>query len=189
MRWESLNKRSPAASGRHALYNRRTTVWKCLDCRTDHVKAQELKDGEPRDRTVAATINRRGDVTIINTRGSVVVPERPEQCERCKSANIHKFDSLAESRHANELLMLNDRGMIGELEFHPRYVVDYLSATLEGNHGQITYTPDGRYRDMEGRLVIYDVKPKNSPGLDKDFTLRRKIIETAYGIEIKIVRR
>lgn len=158
--------------GRRELQNRRVTVWLCLRCCFEHRKPTKV---------AAAACSGRGP-------GFIRVAARPKVCEACRSASIEKFDSLAEAAHAALLMRLQASGAVDQLRFHPRLDVRVPAACAAGVESSVSYTADGTYLERDGRRVVYDVKAKGAP-LEKDFALRRRIVQAAFGIEIQIVRR
>ena len=170
-RWTALAGKPAASSpSRHDLQNRRMTVWQCAGCGFRHIK--------PAKAATAAGIGP----------GFVCVDKRPKVCGSCASPEIVKFDSKAEAGYAAQLLMLQRAGVISGLHFHPVIVVPIPQAAPGGTWNIVKYTADGSYTERDGRRVVYDVKAKGAP-LERDFVLRRRIVEAAHGIKIEIVRR
>lgn len=160
-----------ARPGRHDLQNRRVTVWLCLRCGFQHRKPAKG----------AAAMSDRGP-------GFCRVAARPAVCEACRTPAVEKFDSLAESAHAALLMGLQLAGGISRLAFHPTLQARVPPAVAGGVESTVAYTADGTYLERDGRRVVYDVKAKGAP-LERDFVLRRRIVEAAFGVKIEIVRR
>ena len=92
------------------------------------------------------------------------------------------FDSLAEHKRYGELCLLKKAGaIIGTLEVHPAYSIDWNSK--EDKH-ICTVILDFRYRDKKGRLHVEDVKGQDN-ALSR---LKRKLVEAAHGITVEIVQ-
>ncbi len=65
-----------------------------------------------------------------------------------------KFDSMAEAKRYHYLNLSEMAGIISNLECHPKY-------PLKVNNQLITtYSPDFRYQDKHGNLIVEDVKGK-----------------------------
>ena len=92
------------------------------------------------------------------------------------------FDSKAEARRWMELRLLEKAGEIFELEPHPKYPI--VIKNRSGRNVLIcTYEGDFRYREgPNGLLRIEDVKSK--PTRTAVYRLKKKLVETIYGIEI-----
>lgn len=91
------------------------------------------------------------------------------------------FDSKAEAQRYAQHKNAVRAGYITDLELQPRY--DFV---LNGKH-VFTYRADFRYTLVRtGQRVIEDVKSTGTQK-DRDFHLRKKLIELAHGIEIKVV--
>ena len=85
------------------------------------------------------------------------------------------FDSKAEARRADDLVLLERAGEISELEFQPRWVLSRKPL--------VSYRADFRYKD-NGRTVVEDVK-----GKDTDASrVRRAWLKQLHGIEVEIIR-
>jgi len=89
--------------------------------------------------------------------------------------------STAESRRCDELQLMEQAGLIRDLEAHPqrRYRLD-----VNGVH-VCDYLADFTYYDVErGRPVVEDVK-----GHQTDVSkLKLKLMEACHGIAVEIVR-
>lgn len=157
-------------ASRHALQNMRATVWQCLRCGTRHVKPTKA----------AAPSGSRP--------GVVQVDKRPNACQHCASPEIVKFDSRVEADYAAHLRMLQRVKVISGLAFHPVLSADVPPAAPAGVPCVVKYTADGTYLARDGTRVYYDVKAKGAP-LEKDFSLRRRIVQAAHGLKIEIVRK
>lgn len=91
------------------------------------------------------------------------------------------FDSRAEFRRYQELRLLLSAGEISEIEVHPDYDVVINGVKV------CRYKADFRYREY-GKLVVEDVKSKGTR-LERDWRLKKRLIEAVHGIEIKEVIR
>ncbi len=89
-----------------------------------------------------------------------------------------RFASKAEANRYMELRLLEDAGVIHNLETHPKY-------TLSVNNMFIcTYTADFRYEE-NGEVIVEDVKSK--PTMTYSYKLKRKLMKAIYDIDIKEV--
>ncbi len=87
------------------------------------------------------------------------------------------FDSHAEGFRYMELLSMQQRGEISDLEAHPTY-------QFEANGKHIgTYTPDYRYQ-QDGALVVEELKNKGNR-MDTAYRLRLKLMWAFHGIKVK----
>lgn len=85
------------------------------------------------------------------------------------------FDSGAEARRYQELLLMQRSGMIWDIAVHPVYPLE-----VDGLH--ITnYEADFRYRLRDGnQIVVEDVK-----GVKTDvYRIKRRLMKVCYGIDI-----
>lgn len=100
-----------------------------------------------------------------------------------------KFDSLKESLRYWELKLLQQAGVIRDLELQPRYDV------VVNGHKICYYKADFRYFDIEkGAEVVEDVKamPKTAKGQKafkgtpawRMYRLKKKLVEALYPIKI-----
>ena len=90
-----------------------------------------------------------------------------------------KFHSKAEANRYTVLTLLESTGRIKNLVLQPRF--DYI----EKNKLIFYYKADFKYFDMrENRTVIEDVKGVETPV----FVLKKKLIESRYGIEIELIK-
>ncbi len=102
------------------------------------------------------------------------------------------FDSVAEHDRYLELRVLEEQGIISELECQPRYEILPKQETPPGeqNFRPVIYTPDFRYRDSRrgGETVVEEVKSEYSRH-EKDYVIRRKLIYYTMGVYVKEVIR
>ena len=68
-----------------------------------------------------------------------------------------KFDSIAESKRAIDLSLLQRAGVISELTFQPDFILQAAFRRKGVTHRQIKYISDFRYIE-NGKTVIEDVK-------------------------------
>lgn len=95
-----------------------------------------------------------------------------------------RFDSQAEMRRWNELVLLERAGAIRELRFHPRFRLTEPFTTAGGERvGAITYEADFGYVEGE-RTVVEDTK-----GVWTEvFRIKRKLFLARYvGVELRVV--
>lgn len=106
-----------------------------------------------------------------------------EKQRRSKYGNVvteldgRKFDSKAEAARYADLKLLHRAGRITELICQPEYPITVNGITVA------RYIADFEYRDIEGKLVIEDVK---SPVTAKNpcYRLKRKLVEVIHQITI-----
>ena len=87
-----------------------------------------------------------------------------------------KFDSIKEMNRGIELITMERTGLISELEFKKRYLLQEKLKDERAMH----YTPDSFYKDNEiGRFVVEDVKSEDT--IKKtDYIMRRKLMKFKY---------
>ncbi len=89
------------------------------------------------------------------------------------------FDSILESREAKKLMHLEKAGLISDLIFHPKFVLQesFKVFTTKSKNGKgtqqtISYTPDMKYVDnRSGENVCIEVKGYATA----DYRLRRRM--------------
>jgi phosphate-selective porin len=99
--------------------------------------------------------------------------------------NGFQFDSKAEMNYYIRAYFLQKAGLIKSIELQPRF--DY-TINYEANGKKYTkkafYKADFRIEYYDGNVEIVDVK-----GFETNiFKAKKKIIESLYGIKIKIVK-
>lgn len=95
-----------------------------------------------------------------------------------KVVNGKTCDSKLEARHYAKLLMLESKGAIQDLKFHPRYPVEVNGKKVCTVVLDFEYLMDGKkhYIDSKG---IYTSESK----------LRHKLLEAIYDIKVEIWRK
>jgi len=98
---------------------------------------------------------------------------------RCSQNVMHQ--STAEARRCNELHLMQQGGLIQELEAHPQPRFD-----LEVNGVKVCkYLADFQYVDAEtGQTIVEDVKGWRT----EVYKLKRKLMLACHGIEVEEVR-
>lgn len=91
-----------------------------------------------------------------------------------------RFQSKAEARRYDELVLLEKAGAIRELERQPAFPI-----RVTGRDQKLrivcVYVADFRYREgLAGILTVEDVKGVRTPV----YKLKKKLVEAQYGIEI-----
>jgi len=114
---------------------------------------------------------------------------KPKICKGCGDGEFHYFASVGEANKWAELKLMEDHGMITELETHPPFRVYPVPGGLsieKNGKALFTYSADFRYRDKAGKIVILDYKgsPKHVTGL---FERNKLIIESMFQVEIRVV--
>lgn len=109
----------------------------------------------------------------------------PSQCRDC-SWPLVRFPTRIEHERACELMMLQKRGKIDQLKFHPKFDLKVNDQTV------CTWTADSQYLDeLSGKMVVEDVKPAGKY-IDKMSALKIKLFDAIYrvhGLRITIHRR
>lgn len=104
-----------------------------------------------------------------------------------KAVEYHgiKFASLKERNRFKELEMLNETGIIANLEAHPVFMLNGANGQpLRGENGrQLRYTADFRYVDVAtGKTVVEDVKSRATK--TQVYSMRKALVQNQYGIKI-----
>lgn len=86
------------------------------------------------------------------------------------------FDSRDEMIRYSELDLEQRAGVISELELQVPYAI-VMNGHLCG-----TYFADFRYKGVDGRIFIEDVKSKGTR--TREYRLKKKLVEAQYGIRI-----
>ncbi len=87
------------------------------------------------------------------------------------------FDSLAEGRRYQELKLLLASREITALDIHPCYPLTVNGVAVS------RYTPDFRYRERDGALVVEDVKGGKATKT-RDYVMRKKLMLALYDITV-----
>ena len=101
----------------------------------------------------------------------------------CGGQEFHYFPSKKEARRYAQLRLLERQGIISELELQPKYPITALD-TRACAFKAFEYRADFRYM-RDGVRVVEDVKAWETP----IFNLKKRIVERAYHITIKLVTR
>ena len=97
------------------------------------------------------------------------------------SEDGYRFLSQLEHRHYLELKLRSRAGDIQDLEVHPRYPIIWPASGAKICVVEL----DFRYLDSRGTLHIVDTKG-HTTALG---SLKKKLVEAAYGIVVEIVKR
>lgn len=93
-----------------------------------------------------------------------------------------KFDSQAEARRYDELMILLRTGQIQNLKLQPEFTITEAFTSTNGNHCRaMRYRADFSYT-RNGELVVEDVKSKATK--TQTYRNKKKAILDKYGIEI-----
>jgi hypothetical protein len=118
---------------------------------------------------------------------------KPVVCRGCGSDAFFHFDSVGEANKYAELAMMQNYGLISELELQvpfPLYfdVINGIPVLTTKKRGKPhrTYFADFVYCDEKGKKVILDYKGDVGHVTDV-FKLKRKDVEKLYQVEIKLV--
>lgn len=118
---------------------------------------------------------------------------RPKYNARKTIVNGITFDSKKEAMHYYELLKMQDRGEITELQRQVKFVlinaqkepdsVGPKGGVIKGKtiEREVAYIADFTYRDVNGNLVVEDTKGFRTP----DYVIKRKLMLERHGIRIK----
>jgi hypothetical protein len=96
--------------------------------------------------------------------------------KRC-TLDGHSFDSMAERGRYCDLVLMQKAGEISDLRVHPKYELTIGGVKIG------TFTPDFRYQNATGTLVIEDVKGT----MTQAASLRIRVFEACYGLTVTII--
>lgn len=99
----------------------------------------------------------------------------------CEKNGI-KFDSKKEASRYAELLLLEQAGVIKELELQPRFLISE-SVVLDGKKQRARYYFADFSYEEKGERVYEDVKGMKLPM----YRLKRHLVRALYGIEVREV--
>lgn len=88
------------------------------------------------------------------------------------------FDSDKEARRYQDLKLLVRAGTIKDLELQHVFPIELNGYKI------CKYKADFVYRDIEGRMVVEDVKGMKSGAAYQMFKLKAKLVEAIYSIRI-----
>lgn len=95
-----------------------------------------------------------------------------------------QFDSLMEAERYRDLKLLQQAGVISELEIHPEFVLIEPFKKFGKRKRGHKYKADFMYRDEHGQLIVEDVKGY----IARDFPLRRTLFDSKFpDIVLKVV--
>lgn len=98
---------------------------------------------------------------------------------RCSAGIMHQ--SKLEARRCTELHLMQQGGLISDLEAHPQ---PRLRLDVNGEH-ICSYLPDFRYITDTGETVLEDTK-----GIRTEvYKLKARLVKALYGLEVREVRR
>lgn len=116
--------------------------------------------------------------------------QKPSLCQSCGVGAFWHFDSIGEATKFAELRMLQQHGLISGLRLQVPFPVYAGSpgaiSTAKLGKPVFKYIADFVYRDQHGGMVVMDYKGSTDHVTDV-FKLKKKIIETMYQIEIRLV--
>ena len=93
-----------------------------------------------------------------------------------------RFDSRAEARRYDTLMLMLRTGHISELKLQPQFTLHEAYTTPEGKRVQaIRYQGDFSYV-KDGRLVVEDVKSRATK--TRVYAIKKKLLREKFGIEI-----
>lgn len=97
----------------------------------------------------------------------------------------HTHDSKAEAERCNELHLMQQQGMISDLEIQKKYkILDAQKFQNMPNERSIVYNADFVYTE-NGITVIEDTKGKKT----KDYIIKRKFVKKLYCTDGKTIFR
>lgn len=96
-----------------------------------------------------------------------------------------KFDSKAEARRFDALMLLLKAGAISDLKLQPQFTLQEAYTTPDGVRVRaIRYVADYSYK-INGDLIVEDVKSKATK--TRVYAIKKKLLHEKYGITVKEV--
>lgn len=99
--------------------------------------------------------------------------------------NGHTFDSKAEARRYAELWLMNDKGLIQNLELQPSFVLA-PSVKYEGSSRAkpaLRYVADFSYIEND-KLIVEDVKGMETQA----FKIKRHLMKHVYKVDVRVTK-
>ena len=101
----------------------------------------------------------------------------------------YTFDSQAEVDRYIELKLMQQKGIISELECQPKYeLIPYQRVSGRQGFRKHGYTADFRYKDENGNEIVEDVKSVRTRE-ERDYIINRKLMYFLHGIYVREVIR
>ena len=94
-----------------------------------------------------------------------------------------KFDSMLEGRRYTQLRLLERAGKIQDLKLQPKFMLQEGFTLDEVNYRPITYVSDFKYINMDGEIIIEDVKPSIKFKTEV-YKVKIKLFLKRYGDEV-----
>lgn len=95
-------------------------------------------------------------------------------------AHGRTWDSDAELRRYEELLVLQSIGLVGHIEIQPKFDI------IVKGHFIYSYKADFAYPAADGARVVEDVKNPVT-ARERDFVRTRKLLKAIYNIDITVI--
>jgi len=116
--------------------------------------------------------------TITPEQYRALVGKRHKYGAEAVEVDGHKFPSKREARRYEELRLLEQGGVIANLELQPHFPIVVNGVRI------CTYVGDFRYDDTEtGEKIVEDSKGVRTPV----FRLKARLMQAVHGIEIREV--
>ena len=98
-------------------------------------------------------------------------------CAACGAKAIRSFDSRAEARRFDQLMLMQRAGVIHALRCQPKWLL-----VIKGEQVG-SYTADFEYRDRDGRLVVEDVKGGEATRTEV-YKIKRMLMRVLHRIDV-----
>jgi len=99
-----------------------------------------------------------------------------------------RFDSKAEARHYDKLMLLLQVNKISDLKLQPQFTLQESYITPEGKRVQaIKYVADFSFKDENGELHVQDVKSKATK--TRVYKIKAKLMQERFGINIEEIEK
>jgi len=92
-----------------------------------------------------------------------------------------KFDSKKEANRYSELKLLQKAESISGLQIKPAFPISI------NDHNICKYIADFSYTDINGQVIVEDVKGRKTGPAWQMFRLKQKLMKAIHGIEVKVI--
>ena len=109
---------------------------------------------------------------------------RNKKTTRIVNGETVKFDSLKEAKYFDKFYLLAKAKKITELTLQPKFLL-LETLRLDGHRtmAKRNYTADFKYKDLEGNVIVVDVKA-SAKFQDQVYRIKKHLFLEKYGHEI-----
>ncbi|MBS9779920.1 MAG: DUF1064 domain-containing protein [Moraxellaceae bacterium] len=96
-----------------------------------------------------------------------------------------EFHSKKEARRYSNLKLLEQAGIISDLELQPKFDLIPTLKIHGKTHRKITYSADFAYTNEQGQRIIEDVKSE-ATAKDKVFIIKKRLMKWVHDIDVLV---